>query len=354
MTFKAVLNQIISKISGLIKNYNELKNAESSKNEEEDKIYPPPHKHHYHYHSPIYRHKHSNQEHHHHLNATINKKILKFCIFINFAGMIFQFIYAIITNSLALLSDTLHMFSHIFALSLSFFAIKISEFDGGVQRTYGFHRAEILAAFVNSLMSFFFAVFIVYEAIKKLIIPENIDSETLIIVAIIGLLVNGTSGILLIKADMENINIKSSFIHMMGDLLSSVAIIIGAIVLYYTNYIWIDCLLALMIAVVIAKWSYALAKDSVNILLETSPFPINQVRKIILENPLILDAHDIHISEITHNMYVLTAHLMIKKDNLEKFPELADEVSKKLLETLNIGHCTFQPEWDIKSLKKKK
>ena len=318
----------------------------------EDKSPVAPHKHKNHYHKPIHNHKHNFHE--HHLSNKINKKILKLCILINLAGMLFQFVYALITNSLALLSDTLHMFSHIFALSLSFIAIKFSELDGGAKRTYGLHRAEVLAAFTNSLMSLFFAIFIVYEAIEKLIKPEIIDSKTLLIVAIIGLLVNGISGILLIKADMENINIKSSFIHMMGDLLSSVAIILGAIILYYTNYFWIDCLLALMIAVVIGKWSYELAKSSVNILLETSPFPINQVRDLILKNSLVLDAHDIHISEITHNMYILTAHLMIKKSNLEKFPEITNQVSKLLLEKLNIGHCTFQPEWDIESLKKKK
>lgn len=310
----------------------------------EEKIIKAPHKHHHHYHYPISNN--NDTEHNHHLSSKINKKILKLCIFINFAGMIFQFIYALITNSLALLSDTLHMFSHIFALTLSFVAIIFSELDGGAKRTYGLHRAEVLAAFTNSLMSLFFSLFIVYEAVEKLIKPENIDAKTLLIVAIIGLIVNGISGILLIKADMDNINIKSSFIHMMGDLLSSIAIILGAIILYYTNYIWIDCLLALMIAFVIGKWSYSLAKSSINILLETSPFSIAQVRDIILENHLVLDAHDIHISEITHNMYVLTAHLMINKADLEKFPKIADKVAKKLLKTLNIGHCTFQPEWE--------
>ena len=290
-------------------------------------------------------HNHAYLGHSHAVSANTNKKMLKICIFITICAMIFQFIYSLITNSLALLSDTLHMFSHAFALSLSFFAVKISEFKGGSERTFGFYRSEILAAFINSLMSFAFALFIVYEAVLKLINPQSIDAKTLFVAAFIGLVANAISGLLLIRADMQNINIKSSFIHMMSDLLSSLGVVLGAAIVYFTNAFWVDCVLALIIAFVIAKWSYSLAKQSVNVLLESSPVPIQNAKNIILSHKFILDTHDIHISEITHNLYVLTAHIVIDKENLDKFPQIISELSSNLLENLHIGHCTFQPEW---------
>ena len=297
-------------------------------------------------HANSHKHSHSHADcAHSHASATTNKKMLKLSIIITTIAMIFQLIYSILTNSLALLSDTLHMFSHVFALSLSFIAIWLSGRYGGEQRTFGFYRAEVIAAFINALMIVFFVFFIIYEAIEKLINPAQIDALTLIIVAIIGLIVNCATGILLLRADMENINIKSSFLHMMGDLLSSIGVIIGGVIVYYSGAVWVDTLLAFVIAFVIGKWSYSLIKSSLEILLESSPMPVESVRELLVSHPLVKDAHDIHISQITHNMYVLTAHIVILRDDALKFQQISRELSHLMLERVNIGHCTFAPEW---------
>lgn len=259
--------------------------------------------------------------------------------------MIFQFVYALITNSLALMSDTLHMLSHVIALGLSWFAIWAASSFSSEQKTFGYHRLETIAAFINSILIAVFGLFIVYEAIVKLINPEPIEIGTMLIVAAIGLGVNITTGLIMLKGDMGNLNIKSSFAHMMSDLLSSVAIILGGIIVYFTNLWWIDSALALFIAIIIAKWSFSLARDSMNILLEASPIDINAAKNVMLENPLVLDVHDLHISEITHKMYVLTAHIVLNKDNIFKFDEIINDLSLSLKNRLEIGHITIQPEW---------
>lgn len=294
-----------------------------------------------HDHASDHHHAHS----HSHSSANTNKKVLKISLFITVAAMIFQFVYALITNSLALMSDTLHMLSHVIALGLSWFAIWAASSFSSEQKTFGYHRLETIAAFINSILIAVFGLFIVYEAIVKLINPEPIEIGTMLIVAAIGLGVNITTGLIMLKGDMGNLNIKSSFAHMMSDLLSSVAIILGGIIVYFTNLWWIDSALALFIAIIIDKWSFSLARDSMNILLEASPIDINAAKNVMLENPLVLDVHDLHISEITHKMYVLTAHIVLNKDNIFKFDEIINDLSLSLKNRLEIGHITIQPEW---------
>lgn len=304
------------------------------------------------YHEPLQTH-HSHEDGacaHNHSHGVKDKKILLICIIITALAMIFQFVYSLITNSLALLSDTLHMLSHVVALALSYFAIYFSSKKASSEHTFGFYRMEIVVAFVNALTTAFFVIFIIYEAIEKLINPQPIDAKTLIVVAVIGLLVNVLTGVLLLRADMQNLNIKSSFLHMMSDLLSSVGVILGGIIVYFSSAVWVDTLLAFVIAFVIGKWSYSLIKQSVNVLLEGSPIEISVAKDVICSHKDVLDAHDIHISEITRNMVVLTAHVVIKKQDMMKFKTISSDISQMLLSKLNIGHCTFEPEWSDDNL----
>lgn len=298
-------------------------------------------KHHHHHHDEEHAHDHC----HEHDYKSLDKKVLKISFLITIIAMAIEIIYGIISGSLALLSDAIHMFSHAFALALSFFAIVIAQKDVSLDKTFGYHRSEVLAAFINAITILLSIVFILYEAVVRFIYPEKIDIKSMIIVSIFGLIVNIITGFLLHKGDMENVNIKSSFAHMMSDLLSSVAIVIGAIVVYFTNWYFIDTLLAIFISIVIFKWGYSLVKDSVNVLLESSPVDVNKVKQEVMKVSLVKDIHDIHITEITHNMYVLTAHIVIDKNDVLKFKDIFSEISEILEHKFNIGHITLQPEW---------
>jgi cobalt-zinc-cadmium efflux system protein len=148
------------------------------------------------------------------------------------------------------------------------------------------------------------------------------------------------------RADQGNLNIKSAFIHMLTDALSSVAIIVGLIVIWYTGWEWIDALLAVIVSAVILKWSWELLRDSMHILLEGSPVDVGKVTAHVLQHyPEVVDVHDVHVWQISQRFNCLTAHLHIHPDAIFGYPALVDRLNEDLREQFGIGHTNFQPEW---------
>ena len=287
---------------------------------------------------------------HDHNHRGKDKKVLKIALLITFITMILEFTVGFIGNSLALISDAIHMFTHSFALIVSLIAIIIANKKAPTEKTFGFYRAEVIAAFINGITIILSMLWIVYEAIERFLSPETIDLQMSIIVAFIGLVVNIATGIILMQGDHNNINLKSAFIHMLADALSSVAIIIGLVVIYYTNWYFIDIVLALIVCIVISKWAYIVLKNSINTLMETSPIDISAVKQFIEKNNnKIIDIHDIHIWEITADMYIMTAHILIEKNNLDSHEEIIKALNNSLEHKYNITHTTFQFEWEKKS-----
>ncbi len=275
-----------------------------------------------------------------------DKKVLLIAFSATSAMMIVQFIYALLSNSLALLSDTLHMFSDAFALALSFLAILATQKLQSPQKTFGYFRLEILVAFINGLTILLAAGFVSYEAIQKLLNPSEIDAKTMLIVACVGFLVNVFVGVLMFKgANLDNINMKSAFFHLLSDLLSSVGVIIGGVIVYFTKFYYIDTILGLIIALLLLRWALILIKQSVNVLLESSPIDMQKVSQQILINKEVEQILDLHISQITHKMFVATMHIRINKENLNEFESLSKKIASTLYEKFDIGHCTIEPSW---------
>ena len=291
-------------------------------------------------------HSHEGHQHSHFDTRKSDKKVLLIALVMTCAMMIIQFIYALISNSLALLSDTLHMFSDAFALALSFLAILATQKFQSPQKTFGYFRLEILVAFINGLSILLAVLFISYEAVHKFFNPSEIDAKTMLIVAIIGFCVNAFTGFLMFKAgNLENINIKSAFLHLMSDLLSSLAVIIGGVVVYFTEIYYIDTILALLIALVLLRWAFILIKQSVNILLESSPIDISQVQNELLKHKQIVKIQDLHILQITNKMFVATMHLQVECDSISDFEKLSNQIAKALYHKFDIGHCTIEPSF---------
>ncbi len=260
--------------------------------------------------------------------------------------MVVQFIYALASNSLALLSDTLHMFSDAFALILSFMAILATQKLRSEQKTFGYFRLEVLVALINGLTVMLSAAFISYEATHKLINPSSVDAATMLVVATIGLCVNGLSGFLMFKGgNLENINIRSAFLHLLSDLLSSIAVIVGGVAVYFTQIYYIDTILGLFIALLLVRWAFLLIKQSVNILLESSPIDIKRVRAEISGFEGVAKIEDLHISQITNKMFVATMHLQVRSDSVAEFEALSRQISSVLYEKFDIGHCTIEPSF---------
>ena len=251
---------------------------------------------------------------------SVEKNKLKLTMTITGIMMIAEVVGGLLTNSLALISDAGHMFTHFFALLISFGAILCANKGSCSRRTFGFYRVEILAALFNSIFLFAVTVWILVEGIKRIIHPAPVLSGQMFVIAVIGLVVNLISALILHGASKEDLNIKSAFLHMWADTLSSVAIVIGAVVIYFTQWNIIDPVLSIFIALLVGIWGWQLFKDSVNILLESAPKGIDseQVTKALKENiSEIAEITDLHIWEITSKMYSMTAHIKLK----DKIPE---------------------------------
>ena len=306
-------------------------------------------KHHHHDdHSCSHHHHHEHEEHEHghsHDHRGTDKKVLKWALSITLVTMFLEFFYGFMSNSLALISDAIHMFTHSFALIISLIAIIIASKKAPIAKTFGFYRTEVLAAFINGITIVLSIIWILYEAVMRFLNPQTIDIKTAMIVAIIGLIVNIITGVILMQGDKNNINLKSAFVHMLSDALSSVAIILGYIVIYFTSWYFVDVILAVIVAIVIGKWAVDILKNSTNTLLESSPLDITMVKEFIEKKEKVLELHDIHIWEITQDMYNMTAHVKIDKKDLEDYEEILHQINYNLKEKFKIVHTTFQFEW---------
>ena len=294
----------------------------------------------------IHSHDHEEHVHNHHEHRGTDKKVLKWALSITLITMFLEFFYGFLSNSLALISDAIHMFTHSFALIVSLLAIIIASKTAPISKTFGYYRAEVLAAFINGITIVLSIVWILYEAIHRFLNPGVIDIKIAMIVAIIGLVVNIITGVILMQGDKHNVNLKSAFVHMLSDALSSVAIIIGYIIIYFTSWYFIDIILAIIVAIVIGKWALDILKSSTNTLMESSPIDIQEVQQFIEKNENVIELHDIHIWEITQDMYNMTAHVKIDKKSLDKYEELLHEINHGLKEKYKIVHTTFQFEWE--------
>lgn len=306
--------------------------------------------HHHHHHDDEHNHHHHHHDHDHshghsHDHRGTDKKVLKWALSITLVTMFVEFFYGFLSNSLALISDAIHMFTHSFALIISLVAIIIASKKAPLEKTFGYYRTEVIAAFVNGITIILSIFWILYEAIDRFLNPQTIDIKMAMIVATIGLIVNIVTGVILMQGDKENVNLKSAFIHMLSDALSSVAIIVGYIVIYFTSWYFIDVILAILVALVIGKWAKDILKASIHTLMEGSPVDLNEVKEFIEKHKEVIELHDIHIWEITQDMYNMTAHVKIDKKSFDNYENILSEINNELKEKFKIVHTTFQFEW---------
>ena len=269
-------------------------------------------------------------------------------IVITGAMMVVELVGGLLSNSLALVSDAGHMFTHFFALALSLSAIVVACRPSTDVRTYGFYRAEILAAFVNGLVLMGATLYIVYEAVVRFLAPRPVATTEMLWVAAAGLAVNMVSAGLLWKVGHEDINVRSAFMHMMGDLLSSVAVVGGAVAIRYTGWSQIDPALGVLISVLIGIWSWRLLRDSANVLLEAVPRHLHGEdlpAAMCAGFPEVLGVHDVHVWEITTSMYAMTAHVAVAANTpVSGLEELRERLHRFVAERFRIGHAIFQFE----------
>ncbi|MBI4212252.1 MAG: cation transporter [Deltaproteobacteria bacterium] len=249
------------------------------------------------------------------------------------------------TGSLALVSDAGHMLTHLFALGLSYGAVVLSMKPATEARSFGWYRAEILAALVNGFTVLFIVVWIGHEAYHRFLSPENIQSTPMFIIAIIGLVVNIATAVILKDITHDDINAKSAFIHVLSDLLSSVGVIIAAIIILSTGWTAADPIASVLIAVAIAYWALGLIKDAINVLLQSTPKGISHEdiqQTLIAGIPEICDVHHIHVWELTKNLYVMTAHIDLNDMPLSEADNIRHRAQGILHDRFHITHADLQ------------
>lgn len=275
-----------------------------------------------------------------------NKKGLILALTITTGIMILEFFGGLITNSLALLSDSGHMLSDASSLALSLAAIWFASRPASPTKTYGYYRFEILAAMFNGVTLFLISGFIVYEAIQRFNEPPTVSSGTMILIAFIGLMANAISAVTLLKkADVkENINMKSAYLHIIGDALGSVgAIIAGVLMLVFDWYI-ADPIISVLVALLILKSAWGVLQQSIHILMEGTPTTMDkeETMQMLKDIDGVLDVHDLHIWTITSGLDSLSCHVVV--DEKEDEQVVLQKAIQLVHERLKIEHTTIQIE----------
>lgn len=269
-------------------------------------------------------------------------------ILLNLLITIAQVIGGIISGSLALISDALHNFSDVLSLVFSLVAHKLSRRKASLNNTFGYKRAELIAAFVNAITLIIVAFFLIYEASSRLFHPEPIKSGLVIWLALLGIVVNGGSVLLLKKDSEHNLNMKSAYLHLLTDMMASVAVLIGGLLMKFYGWFWVDSVMTLLIASYLIYVSYDLIKSATKMLMLFTPDYINikelvrEVHKIKGVNKL----HHIHIWHLNDEELHLEAHLDCSEDiKMSEFNILLEKIETVLYNEFKINHINIQPEF---------
>lgn len=291
-------------------------------------------------------HDHGAGGHTHDVSNLSGKKIFWVTV-LNATITIAEIIGGILSGSLALLSDAVHNLSDTIAIALSYFANKIAQKPKDARRTYGYKRAEILSAFINSAVLLAISVLLIVEAYKRLKSPESIDGNLMIIVATVGLVANFISVYLLEKDSHDNLNIKSSYLHLLSDTISSVGVVIGGIVIKFWGIVWIDPLITVLISLYILKETWHVLKTTVEILMQTSAnLDYEAIKRDIEKIDGVNNIHHVHSWMINEKTIYFEAHIDMDNMLLSEAETIYDTIEHFLKAHYGISHVTLQAEVD--------
>ncbi len=289
-----------------------------------------------------------------HDHGDMKGKKLGISILLNILITVAQAIGAIVSGSLSLLSDALHNFSDVIALIISYIADKLTKKDFTPKQTFGFKRAEVIAALINAASLIAIALMISKEAIIRFNEPAIIDSTIVIILAGMSILINGGSVLLLKKEAEDNMNMRSAYLHLMSDLISSVAVLVGGICMSYFQVYWIDSVLSIGIAIYLIYSSVGLLVKTLKVLMQFTPSNIDpkEIEKELLNLPYIKNIHHLHIWQLNDKDIHLESHLDFSEDiKLSEVSEVIRGVSVLLQDKFDISHSILQPEFGVQDSK---
>ncbi|MDP3461588.1 MAG: cation diffusion facilitator family transporter [Bacteroidales bacterium] len=282
-----------------------------------------------------------------HLSKERESRNLFITVFLNIIIAVAELIGGLLSNSLALISDAIHNLSDGIAMLITYVTVKVSKRQNNQRKTFGYKRIQILAALFNALTLIAICIFLIFEAYKRFIQPEEIDSIPMLFVAAIGLVANLAGVFLLKDFKSGNINIKAAYLHLIGDTLSSVAVIVGGILIYFYNIYWVDPLVTVLISVYIIRETYHVLSETYNILMQAVPAGIDleAVRQEIIAIEGIKDLHHVHVWSLTDHEVHFEGHLELSADMPISDAQLITEKAREKLKNIfDIQHITLQLE----------
>ncbi|WGD35813.1 cation diffusion facilitator family transporter [Olleya sp. YS] len=292
---------------------------------------------------------HSHSHNHSHDHGDLKGRNLLISIFLNILITVAQVIGGILSGSLALLSDALHNFSDVLSLIVSYVADRLSKRKASLNKTFGYKRAEILAAFINAATLIIVAVLLIIEAIERFQNPQDIESNLVIWLSLIAILGNGFSVLLLKKDSKSNMNMRSAYLHLLTDMMASVAVFIGGLLMKYYQIYWVDSALTLAIALYLIYMGFDLLKASTKVLMLFTPdeIPVDEIVKEINAFAEIKNVHHIHVWQLNEDEIHFEAHIDFENDiTLSEFDSILHKVEDLLYDKFEINHVNIQPEYD--------
>jgi cobalt-zinc-cadmium efflux system protein len=272
--------------------------------------------------------------------ATLKKALALTCLIlaVEFAG-------GLISHSLALLSDAGHVLTDVFALGLAWFAVEQAKRPADQRRSYGYHRVSILAALVNAVTLIVIVIAIAYEAVRRIASPEPVQGAIVIVSALVAIAINSYIAFGL-RGDTKSLNLRAAMLHIVGDMAASIGVVVAGAVILLTGWLYIDPLLSLAIAVLIAFGAWRIVRETVNLLLEGTPSDINlgAVTSEIMDTGRVTGMHDLHVWALSSDEMALSCHVVVGDLPLADAEHIVRDLEKRLCARFDIGHTTIQIE----------
>ena len=278
--------------------------------------------------------------------ASQTTRRLSLSLFLTLAFVILEAGAGLFANSLALLTDAAHNLTDVIALGLTWFAVRITAQPANAQKTYGYHRAGILVALLNSTTLVLISLGIFYEAYRRFQSPPDVESGILIGVGLIAVVINLATALLVHRGSEHDLNLRSAFVHLMGDVLSTIGAVFAGVIIYFTNANWLDPVVSVFIGFLILYNAWGILRDAVDILLEATPrdVDIKHLVQDIAAVDGVLGIHDIHVWSLTQSLRTMSAHILTDDLHISAGGNIQRQISEILRHRYNIAHATLQLE----------
>jgi len=288
---------------------------------------------------------HSSDQHH-----QVSGKNLLLTILLNIIITLAQVIGGLLSGSISLLSDALHNFSDVMALVIAWWANKIATKDKNSQKTYGYKRAQIVAALFNGAVLTGLGLFLIIEAVNRFINTQSIASDIVIGLAALSIVLNAMSVLLIKSHSHHNLNIKAAYLHLMSDVMTSIAVLVGGLMMKFYQWYWLDPVITIFIAIYLILTSFNLIQEAIAILMQSSPksVDIHDIESLAEHYPELKNIHHIHLWQLDDSNLILDAHLDFNEDlSISESAKFKQKLEKELLQKFSISHVTLQAEYNV-------